>query len=36
MMLRNSVIKDTEGLKAFPCLKRKGLIMFEFKSENKG
>ena len=36
MMLRNSVIKDTERLKAFPSLQRKGLIIFEFKAENKG
>ena len=36
MMLRNSVLKDTERLKAFPSLQRKGLIMFEFKAENKG
>jgi len=35
-MLRNSIIKDTEGLEAFPSLQRKGLIMFEFKAENKG
>ena len=36
MMLRNSVLKDTERLKAFPSLQRKGLIIFEFKTENKG
>ena len=36
MMLRNSVIKDTERLKVFPSLQRKGLIIFKFKAENKG
>ena len=36
MMLRNSIIKDNERLKAFPSLQRKGLIIFEFKAENKG
>ena len=36
MMLRNSVIRDEKRLKAFPSLQRWGLIIVEFKAENKG
>jgi DNA-binding HxlR family transcriptional regulator len=36
MMLRNSVIRDEKRLKALPSLQRWGLIIVEFKAENKG
>ena len=36
MMLRNSVIRDEKRLKALPNLQRYGLIIVEFKAENKG
>ena len=35
-MLRNSVIRDEKRLKALPSLQRWGLIIVEFKAENKG
>ena len=36
MMLKRSAISDPERLKALPSLQRWGLIIVEFKAENKG
>jgi hypothetical protein len=35
-MLKRSAISDPERLKALPSLQRWGLIIVEFKAENKG
>jgi len=35
-MLKRSAISDPERLKALPILQRWGLIIVEFKAENKG
>ena len=36
MMLKRSAISNPERLKALPSLQRWGLIIVEFKAENKG